>query len=701
LGQGGLGTVWRVEDRHLQLEVAAKVLHLHLAGDPDWRRRLDREARLLASLAHPGIPAVHDLNLTVDGVPFYTMGIVVGEVWATAARGGALRRRVGLLAEVADAVGWAHAQGVIHRDLSPYNVIVAADGRARVIDWGLARRDGGEETPTWLSERAGTPGYTAPEVYQGRTSPRSDVYALGALLGEAPDAGQHTTVDEELSALSLACRDPDPSRRPPHGAAVAQALRAWLDGERRRARAAGLVDTARTHLEAAGVAREEAARALAEARAGATRDAAWDAEDRSREAELRATSLAAEGEALLHIALHEDTDCEHAHEALTQAWRRRLLRAEETPDPLEVLRLETQLRSWRDGRYAALADSAGQIAINTLPTADWVRVERYTLRRRRLVPEPVAQIQGPSATLSLAAGSYRLIFRAGRQQTLLTIRLRRDGAWTWRGADGAPWPVPLAPSGLGPEDCYVPGGWYTSAPDPGASDTLAPTPFWLRPYVLRRHPVTVGEWSLFLHDLRETLGEAAALAHGPTVINQGDQPTPAVRWREGRIEMSADGWRTLWPETWPVSLISQQDALAYAAWLAKRTGLPWRLPTEQEWEHAGRGDDGRVFPWGDHIEPGWTCNAQTESGPPSRAPVGSYPLDESPYGVQDLSGNVREWCSTPWEAQAGRSPPTTPLVVIRGGAWTSAPSMCRLAMRFAGRPGDRLTSLGMRLARFA
>ena len=211
--------------------------------------------------------------------------------------------------------------------------------------------------------------------------------------------------------------------------------------------------------------------------------------------------------------------------------------------------------------------------------------------------------------------------------------------------------------------------------------------------------MTVAAWAAFLEDLRRTHGEEAALARAPREINAGEQPRVLARWREGQLEISGDGWHSVWPSSWPVTLIDQGDALAYTDWLARRTGQPWRLPPEQEWEPAGRGADGRVYAWGDHLEAGWACNALTGAGPPSRADVGAYPTDESPLGVQDLCGNVREWCSSPWTPPAGNAPAAEPFVVIRGGSWTSAPTMCRLAMRFAGRPTDRLTSLGMRLAR--
>jgi toxoflavin biosynthesis protein ToxD len=142
-------------------------------------------------------------------------------------------------------------------------------------------------------------------------------------------------------------------------------------------------------------------------------------------------------------------------------------------------------------------------------------------------------------------------------------------------------------------------------------------------------------------------------------------------------------------EAHPVVLVSHADAMAYASWLSRRTGKPWRLPSELEWEKAARGPDGRRFPWGDNFDPA-RLNSH-DAGPFDTVPVGSFGLGASPFGVLDMAGQVFEWTSTP--ARAGRH-------LVKGGSWDDKGcGVCRPAARH-GRP-DHLKHIliGFRLIR--
>jgi hypothetical protein len=111
----------------------------------------------------------------------------------------------------------------------------------------------------------------------------------------------------------------------------------------------------------------------------------------------------------------------------------------------------------------------------------------------------------------------------------------------------------------------------------------------------------------------------------------------------------------------------------YAAWLARITGQPWRLPSEAEWEKAARGTSGRIYPWGDTFDPSRANTSEGGSG--ATTPVGSYPSGASPCGAKDMSGNVYEWTSShnvpyPYDPTDGReAPDTTGSKVARGGSW--------------------------------
>ncbi|HEX9647498.1 MAG TPA: SUMF1/EgtB/PvdO family nonheme iron enzyme [Alphaproteobacteria bacterium] len=139
----------------------------------------------------------------------------------------------------------------------------------------------------------------------------------------------------------------------------------------------------------------------------------------------------------------------------------------------------------------------------------------------------------------------------------------------------------------------------------------------------------------------------------------------------------------------PVVLVSHADALAYAGWLSKATGLTWRLPSELEWEKAARGTDGRRFPWGEAFDPA-RLNSH-DRGPFATMAAGSFTGGASPFGVLDAAGQVFEWTST--EAGPGR-------YLVKGGSWDDKGcGVCRPAARHARPGGLKHILIGFRLVR--
>jgi serine/threonine protein kinase len=235
-----MGAVYLARDRELGREVALKVLRAPepTAGE---RARILREARILASLEHPGIVPVHDLGVLPDGRVFYVMKHVRGERLDAFARGARpLPELLRVFRQVCDAVAFAHASGVIHRDLKPQNVMLGAFGEVLVLDWGVAKARGvAEPTPpaavasaaregasgdTTTGTVLGTPGYMAPEQLVGSAlavDERADLYGLGGILyflltGEHPAAPPHERWPELPPALRAICeraRATDPHAR--------------------------------------------------------------------------------------------------------------------------------------------------------------------------------------------------------------------------------------------------------------------------------------------------------------------------------------------------------------------------------------------------------------------------------------------------------------------------------------------------------
>jgi serine/threonine protein kinase len=183
VGAGGMATVYRARDERLKRDVAVKVIAEHLSLDPLAVRRFRREAELAARLAHPNVVAVLDAG----GSPqdFIVMELVLGVDAGRLLKGsGRLTpgQAVRLVAQICDALAHVHDQGVVHRDVSPHNILIRRlDGTAKLADFGLAS-DVLELPPGRVADVAGTPGYIAPEVLRGaRPSPRSDLYALGVV----------------------------------------------------------------------------------------------------------------------------------------------------------------------------------------------------------------------------------------------------------------------------------------------------------------------------------------------------------------------------------------------------------------------------------------------------------------------------------------------------------------------------------------
>ena len=212
-------------------------------------------------------------------------------------------------------------------------------------------------------------------------------------------------------------------------------------------------------------------------------------------------------------------------------------------------------------------------------------------------------------------------------------------------------------------------------------------------YAIGRYPVTVGQYRVFVE------------SNGYTCRAYWTEAGWA--WRERRQRLQPDYWDDA---TWtgraalPVVGVSWYEAHAYCRWLSDLSGRPYRLPTEAEWEKAARGVDGRIFPWGDVLDPSM-CNARP-SGVVRTAPVGGYsPEGDSPFGCADMAGNVSEWTASlpaayPYDANDRRNDPETPGErITRGGSWRSPILRVRATVRGMNAPSYTDHDLGFRCAR--
>ena len=610
--------------------------------------------------------------------------------------------------------------------------------------------------PTREGRVSGTPHYMAPEQAFGSSTigPQVDVYGLGAVLyellssrppfqgadsravlkqvrrGDRPPplrAAQETFAEtRSFSAAELRggerplplpadlvriCEKAmalEPVDRYDDAGAMAAAVGEWLDGVRHTAAARGVIEEVGQLLPRsqslrarAEELRADAARRLAAVprwAAAELKAPAWELEDEADELLAEADGLDIDAEGLLRGALALAPGFREAHAALAVRYRDDHLAAEERRDRREELRFEVALRAHtlklpegdelRDELLEYL-EGTGRLRLRTQPAATSVHLERWVQRGRRLVGEPVDPIEPAQlASVRLPMGSYLLRLQApGTIEVRYPISLGRQGRWTSRrpGAAG-PRPVVLpVPDQLGDDDRYVAGGWTTIL---GPPTDQAERRVWVDSFVIRRFPVTVAEYIAFLDDLAATGRVGDAHLHAPSAND-----APILAFEDGKFRAVPDAEGDVLKPDWPIVHVDWDGARAFAAWAAHRDRLPWRLPTQWEWEKAARGVDGRMFPWGAQPEDSWARTRFSHRERAMLGPVGDYPLDESPYGVRGMAGNVQEWCGDDFDALPGAGEAARPAAVdrvrmpaVRGGHWAAAIRFLRLGAARLHRP---------------
>ena len=729
LARGGMGEVHRARDTALHRQLAMKVLHTHLAGSEKLRARFLDEAQITAQLAHPSIPPVHEVGELDDGRPYFTMKEVHGRTLAELIDDGPAvfgeQRRLEVFQRVCEAMAYAHARGVIHCDLKPLNVMVGSFGEVLVMDWGVARLVGtasGSRSsepatnepavtltsgPTTAWEIAGTPAYMPPEQAVAdlhRLGPAADVYAMGVMLfellagtrpyhgkiprlillatqGEVPPLPRRpgSIVDDSLDEIIWRAMRPEPEDRYPDAGALGADIARWRDGALRREKALSVVQLAQRRLpelmrrrqEAEGLRREarELLEVLSRRAAVDEKRDAWAREDEAAAIEREVATGMAEIDRLLHEALVHAPGLPEARRLLADRAFERHRSAERRRAVDEAAFHEVELRAHDLGDYEDYLSGNARLSFATNVPCE-VRIWRYVLRDRQLVPEPIGEL-GPTPILDrqLPVGSYVLELCAkDLPPRFVPIALRRRDGWTARRPrEDAPWPVQVPPAhALTDDEVWVPEG-----PCELGEEEESRAARWIEAFVARRDPVTFAELMPFL-------ASPDGAAHRETTLR--------------------DGLGIFRPD-WPAIGVSWDAAYAYARWRSKRDALPWRLPSEAEWEKLARGVDGRRFPWGE-LGDASLCHVRTERWTP-RAPVAvaTFATDRSPYGARGLAGNVREWTSDLY-LQSGLTLTGKPIPrAVRGGSYRLPLDAARVASRAALAPSVGYLDVGFRLVR--
>jgi serine/threonine-protein kinase len=675
-----------------------------------------------------------------------------------------LRRAVDVLRRVCETVAFAHTKRVIHRDLKPSNIMVGDFDEVQVLDWGLAKRldlpdelgqlsetglAAGEGAQTHHGAVLGTPVYMPPEQARGeleRVDARSDVYALGATLyellcGEPPYRGAPRVVlaavrrgpprdvvevgrddgievPEELAEICRGAMAREGARRTPSAKALASQLSDWLDGVRRRERARELAAEAgelwpEVQADQAR-AQELFQRAAAhldqlDPRADvAERKVAWALEDEAKALARSASLTAIEVEQRLRTALTFTPEADEIHQRLADLYQGHMAAAEDRREWDQAARYEVLLKAHDRGRHRDWLQGDGAVTLVTDPAGARVSWFRIVEVERRM--EPVFEgILGttPLVEQRLPRGSHLLVIEAeGRAPVRYPVSIGRREHWDGvRPGSTEPTVIRLPRAEeIGPEDCIVPAGWFWSGGDKKAIDPAPGRRLWVDGFVVRRFPVTMGEYAAFLGALREQGRFDDRLL--PRENDHLGAEFPRLRW-DGQRFLPEAGSKNRWLGLrHPAVFIDHASAEAWCRWLGQQDGRRWRLPHDQEWEKAARGVDRRSYPWGDHSDPAWACQAMSHGGEVYVVPVDDFPLDVSIYGVRGCGGNVTDWC-----ANSYLKVPTTPeqvdplcrgsgdKLINRGGLFFGSSPAGRCSTRFALEPSGRRSGVGFRAVR--
>ncbi|MCA9544024.1 MAG: SUMF1/EgtB/PvdO family nonheme iron enzyme, partial [Myxococcales bacterium] len=586
---------------------------------------------------------------------------------------------------------------------------------------------------TRSGEVTGTPQYMPPEQAEGRIDalgPHSDIYSLGAVLYElltleppfdgASARAVRTAVIEDqvvppsikapdrevphaIEQLCLQCLSKDPSHRPRTAGEVADRIDRFLEGEQDRARRA----SERDRLLEGGTEAAEAYYAHCEQHKqlqaktakmrsqmapwahASERAQLWLQEDAERVARVQAAQSLSEAIVAYHAALETDRDHPDARRALAALYYNAFETAERDRDQVQMALYAHLVRAFDDdsGTFSTRLKGDGRLELQTLPAG--IQAKLYTYRSVDRVQQPAEAKnlgQTPVVIDPMPMGSYLIELKGPGLTTRAPIAITRQRVLRLR--------LRLFPDQVvGPGFVHVAAGPARLGGDGLAALGAPGRNEWVDDFFLARHPVTAGAYLVFLHDLARTHGVEAALRRAPRRAPRGRSLWPLGPDRLPTIpDVDEQGLR--WHPQWPVVCVSADDAEAYCHWLNEQSGQVHRLPTEDEWEKAARGADGRLFPWGDAWEPTFCHMGVSRPGAPGRGPSGACTTDVSPYGVADLAGGVSEWTLTRVDGDAERR-------LVRGGHWASGPIECRAASRQIMRAEQVRPSLGFRLARDA
>lgn len=703
IGAGGMGQVFKAEHRRMQRIVAIKMLPADTMKNPAVVARFEREVKAAAKLSHPNIVAAYDAD-EANGVHFLVMEYVEGsDLSALVKKEGPLplEQALNCIWQAAQGLDAAHAEGVVHRDIKPGNLLLDKKGTVKILDMGLARfgGDGGGNTDlTSTGNVMGTVDYMAPEqaVNTKTADGRADIYSLGCSLYYLL-AGKAIYEGDTLVAKLLAHREkPIPSIR---------TVRPEVPAE---------VESILTRMVAKTV--EERYQTMREVATALQR---WGSPDDRKPQPKRSPGSSSADTLALDFFKDISIDADPlvarpkapSNNSSVHPNRKNLVIGGAAIGALCVLAILVvvfqSLTAAPQGESGKSLQSKGKPAVTE--AAEPARTPAQQTDGLRAKPRG-----------SLADGPKPLALH-----TDVTQSRKRQQEW----ADYLNLPVAYT-NPIGMELVLVPPGEFAmGSNDPESQEREKPVHNVriTRPFYIGEYPVTLAQFTQFVDATRHrTDGEARKGGYAGWSLKNGTlTQVQDVDWKSPGFDQSPRH---------PVVMVSPIDARAYCQWAAQKTGERLRLPTEAEWEYAARGPASFKYPWGNiwnetlanhadrtlrasglsfrHTDldltlryPGYERNdsGNQADGYARTSPVGAF-KNACWCGAFDLSGNVWQWCAdlmddNYYASSPGTDPPgpASGGATRRGGSWLNDSVNCRATQRFAASPDERDTMTGFRV----
>lgn len=694
LGEGGMGLVYLAEDTELGTRVAIKFVPPMLSGNVRAIKALKREAATAMQLSHPHIVRLHDLH--TDGhqkflVMEYIEGKTLEEFLAEQEDDQiGFEEALPIAQQVAEALDFAHQRNVLHRDLKPSNIMIAVDGTAKLLDFGIARELKDSYTRVTGHETSGTLPYMSPEQLRGQPpSPRMDIYSLAAVLyeclcGHAPFYTgdlRHQILEESPQPLEhpqaaglLCALAKDPEERPASGAELV----ALLGGQtsqpirsRKKKNAAPGGTRANNPPSAASVKRSPLRRIL-----------------------LVGWLLLIAGGAVTLFFFHarpvpSDVPTQSGEKKQMEPYTHAPVSPQTTRDAESAHAEETATRS---GEGAESVRSSERAPANVPEHGEKSNADElvYTPPPKGSLFEPD---DPPIPEKKLPLASTEPIVRNNNH-------LRMNLVWVTAGQ-------------------FTMGSHETESGrqrDEGpVHDVTISQDFWLG-----KTEVTVGQYRRFVAAAAyQTDAEKQGGAYGITRWSPG----PGVKGgTSAPVRIEGISWRDpgfLQTDIEPVVCVSWNDARAFCQWMSEQDKGIVRLPTEAEWEYACRAGTQSAFGWGNQPGAGHAfCNAADLKAKEVFSGLAAFDwydgitftasvsaLNANPWGVHDMHGNVWEWVQDGYEERYPGSrrvmdpqgPDRAEDRVLRGGSWQTGPSQVRSAERHRARPETAYNDVGFRV----